>query len=600
MFSLKRKLEEKIVNPIDFLKHLKDPIGRTRSAVRVADYLETTLKLLKRKLNHSHLGYSNCAFALWLPAVYEDGVSVPRGASEGKRYSGFPLPLVRVNVTADPQLSLVFMHWGQCHVNHDIDLAPASGEGATLEPQCHSSCAFKPPCFPIKPWALSSDTCMPFMQSASVCGPGTFRQEQLNAATSFIDASTMYGSDSALARSLRNLSSQLGLMAVNKHFWDVGLELLPFENTMTAFVCSPTGVGRTRGNGDKRVTENLGLSAIHTLFVREHKNHLLLVTCFALVFFQIITYRDYLPLLLAEETSKWIPLYSDYNEKVDPRASDVFSLPLIRGMVVDHAKLMKQNKLLIEELQNHLFEQTEVMGLDLGAMNMQWGRDHSLPGYNALRGFCGLSQPQTVEELSEVLGHRTILSSGLGQLQSLWFPRAEFGPLLSCIIGTQFRKLWEIGVFWWENLGVFTPQHLQALRKISVLRVICGNTHIKKIPRDVFKINTYPEDFTDCQEIDVLDLSSWKDEPESATKGTSCLRSVKNNKCTNRSFPYLKKMKKFSPNCSLFPRPRELDRCLLDAPGIWSKMATRSATPGSSPELLGSGYCLRCGWQSRE
>lgn len=44
---------------------------------------------------HSHLGSSNRAFARWLPAAYEDGVSVPRGASEGKLYNGFPLPLVR-------------------------------------------------------------------------------------------------------------------------------------------------------------------------------------------------------------------------------------------------------------------------------------------------------------------------------------------------------------------------------------------------------------------------------------------------------------------------------------------------------------------------
>lgn len=51
MFSLKRKLEEKVASPMDFLKHLKDPVGRTRSAVHAADYLETTLKLLKIKLH---------------------------------------------------------------------------------------------------------------------------------------------------------------------------------------------------------------------------------------------------------------------------------------------------------------------------------------------------------------------------------------------------------------------------------------------------------------------------------------------------------------------------------------------------------------------
>lgn len=63
--------------------------------------------------------------------------------------------------------------------------------------------------------------------------------------------------------------------------------------------------------------------------------------------------------------------------------------PLIRGMVVDHAKLMKQNQMLIEELQNHLFEQTEIMGLDLAALNLQRGRDHGLPGKETLGLSCG-------------------------------------------------------------------------------------------------------------------------------------------------------------------------------------------------------------------
>lgn len=63
--------------------------------------------------------------------------------------------------------------------------------------------------------------------------------------------------------------------------------------------------------------------------------------------------------------------------------------PLIRGMVVDRAKLMKQNQMLVEELQNHLFEQTEIMGLDLAALNLQRGRDHGLPGKETQALPCG-------------------------------------------------------------------------------------------------------------------------------------------------------------------------------------------------------------------
>ncbi|NWH70528.1 PERM Myeloperoxidase, partial [Piaya cayana] len=657
--SLKRKLQENVTNPMDFLKHLKDPVGTTRSAIRAADYLEMTLNLLKKKLQqsgkwrfnvtdlldrkqrdiisketgcdyqtrsikcpeqdryrsitgecnnrkHPELGSSNRAFARWLPAAYEDGVSVPRGASEGKLYNGFPLPLVRKvsneiahtaneNITQDQELSLVFMHWGQW-VDHDIDLAPSSGAGASLELHCETDCAFSPPCFPIKfpaddPRMLRSNSCMPFIQSASVCNPRTFTREQINAVSSFIDASTVYGSEDSVAKSIRNLTNLLGLMAVNQNFTDAGLELLPFENK-TKSVCVLTNKSMNIPcfkAGDKRVTENLGLSALHTIFLREHNR---LVTELRRLnphwdgeklyqesrkivgaVIQIITYRDYLPLLLAEETSKWIPPYTGYDEDVDPTVSNVFSLafrfghtsvrpfvsrlddsfqplgsfshvplhltfcapwrivmeggidPLTRGMLVDHAKLGKQNQLLVEELQNHLFEQTEIMGLDLAALNMQRGRDHGLPGYNAWRRFCGLSQPQNLEEFSEVLGNSKLakkfmelygtpddIDLWIGAVAEPFVPRGRVGPLLACILGTQFRNLRDGDRFWWENQGVFTPQQLNALRKTSLSAVICDNTHIKKIPRNVFKVNSYPGDFVDCHEVETLNLSPWEEE----------------------------------------------------------------------------------------
>lgn len=71
---------------------------------------------------------------------------------------------------------------------------------------------------------------MPFIRTAPVCNPTTLIREQINAITSFLDASMVYGSEDSLARSLRNRTNSLGLMALNQNFTDGGLGLLPFEN----------------------------------------------------------------------------------------------------------------------------------------------------------------------------------------------------------------------------------------------------------------------------------------------------------------------------------------------------------------------------------
>ena len=46
------------------------------------------------------------------------------------------------------------------------------------------------------------------------------------------------------------------------------------------------------------------------------------MTCFSL---QIITFRDYLPIVLGSEMQKWIPPYRGYNNSVDPQISNDFT-----------------------------------------------------------------------------------------------------------------------------------------------------------------------------------------------------------------------------------------------------------------------------------
>lgn len=81
---------------------------------------------------------------------------------------------------------------------------------------------------------------MPFIRTAPVCNPNSLVREQINAITSYLDASLVYGNEEALARALRNQSNSLGLMAFNQNFTDVtGLGLLPFEN-VTNSLCLVT------------------------------------------------------------------------------------------------------------------------------------------------------------------------------------------------------------------------------------------------------------------------------------------------------------------------------------------------------------------------
>lgn len=75
-------------------------------------------------------------------------------------------------------------------------------------------------------------------------------------------------------------------------------------------------------------------------------------------------------------------------------------------------------------------------------------------GYNAWRRFCGLPVPNTVGELGTVLRNLNLARRLMALYQTpnnidIWIggvaeplnKKGRVGPLLACLIGTQFRKL---------------------------------------------------------------------------------------------------------------------------------------------------------------
>ncbi|XP_076589704.1 eosinophil peroxidase [Chaetodon auriga] len=574
---------------------------------------------------HPRWGAANIPYSRWLPPEYEDVWGTPRGWDPEHTYHNATLPPVRLvsqevlfthndNISLDSTLSHLLVEWGQW-IDHDVVLTPQSPSTAAFRTgaDCTRTCSRDTPCFPIQ-IPLSDprsgvQSCMPFFRSAPSCTAGVLthrHREQLNAITSFVDASMVYGSSTSLALALRNISSPLGSMALNSHHSDQELAYMPFLPRLQAHLdpCGPRNAttsdrSKSQGNttscfqaGDSRANEHLGMIALHTLFLREHNRlvkelHLLNphwspdslyqeARKIIGAIHQILTWEHYVPRVLGEGAmSRLMPPYTGYDPEVDPSIANVFAAaafrfahvtvqpvvtrlgpgythdsqhpplplhhslfaswrvvqeggidPVLRGLLLSPAKLQTPGQMMVEELTERLFQAQGGMPLDLGALNLQRGRDHGLPGYGSWRRFCSLSVPNTTSELAEILSNFTLahkfqllygtphnIDVWVGAISEPPLPGGRVGPLLSCLLARQFRALRDGDRFWWQREGVFTRAQRKQLQGVSLSRIICDNSHITHVPADPFSRTERPEDMLACSHplISHLDLSPWKE-----------------------------------------------------------------------------------------
>lgn len=141
-------------------------------------------------------------------------------------------------------------------------------------------------------------------------------RQQVNADTAFLDASQVYGSDDARAQELRTLDGSGKLKSSDGN-------LLPYN--VDGFPNAPDTSADYFLAGDVRSNEQVGLTAMHTLFMREHNHWATLIKqqqpyldddgiyyrARAIVGaeIQVITYRDFIPALLGP---KALPRYHGY------------------------------------------------------------------------------------------------------------------------------------------------------------------------------------------------------------------------------------------------------------------------------------------------
>ena len=410
-------------------------------------------------------GAAQTPFRRLIPAHYEDGISAPRGrlqAVSTRNKSGNyifrsgpfdpPLPsarlisksVVRDRPVDESSFSHVVMQWGQ-FLDHDMDLAPE------MEVECES-CEITDNCEPIRipendpnfsggRGSTKDGQCLSFRRSIPACtclkhGSHTAR-DQVNDLTSYIDGSQIYGSNLKIANSLRTFKK--GLLKIGEG------NNLPSrkdeESDEESFFA-----------GDIRVNEQIGLTSMHTLWVREHNriakefkklnkhwsDERTYQEARKLVgaMLQKITYTDYLPIVMGQANfDMLVQSYKGYSFTIDASVPNSFATaayryghslvrPVFSRFLDDRYEngvnnainlraaffnrtafletnlasifrgLITQSSLRMDEFVNsvlttQLFQGSKsTSGMDLASLNIQRQRDHGMAPYVVWRNFC--------------------------------------------------------------------------------------------------------------------------------------------------------------------------------------------------------------------
>jgi hypothetical protein len=267
--------------------------------------------------------------------------------------------------------------------------------------------------------------------------------------------------------------------------------------------------------GDERSNENIALSTMQNLLVREHNYWADVIKAgdptlddngiyqraraFVGAEIQSITYRDWIPILLGPNS---LTTYTGYNSSVDPRVSLAFSTA---GFRVGHtflppviSRLDGRNRSIGDvSLNQALFQPQQIThsglepflrglarqipqevdvsiidgvrnfvtgvgtGFDLAALNIQRGRDHGLPSYNQVRIDYGLVPRASFAEVTSNLDFQARLASAYSSPDDmdLWVGcLAEdhvngglVGETMWTIFKDQFQRTRDGDRFWYES-----------------------------------------------------------------------------------------------------------------------------------------------------
>nr|XP_002126579.2 peroxidase mlt-7-like [Ciona intestinalis] len=194
---------------------------------------------------------------------------------------------------------------------------------------------------------------------------------------------------------------------------------------------------------------------------------------------------------------------------------------ILRGLMTDSA--LEVSPSMVDDLRNRMFESKTQVGKDLLAINIFRGRLNGLSSYNEYRELCGLGRvddwasltytiPQPIiNKLRAVYSHVDDIDLLIGGLSESSLPGGAVGPTLGCIIGHQMRDVRKGDRYWFENPGVFTPEQLEEIRKVTLSSLLCDVIEgMETIAPHAMNLDHDSNSKIPCDVIQSINLDGWK------------------------------------------------------------------------------------------
>ncbi len=418
-------------------------------------------------------GEAGTLFLRQTTIAYDDGLDTPSGADRPSAREVSNVMAASSGSKPNAQrLTDIFWQWGQ-FLDHDIDLTLSADPAESFPIAVPVGDVFFDP---------NSTGVMTIPLSRSAYERIENVRQQVNSISSYIDASMVYGSSEDIALSLRALDGT-GRMAVSEG------NLLPLSED--GFFAA----------GDIRVNEQVGLTSIQTLFMREHNfwarevrnanpnfnDEQIYQLARAIVGAEIqqITYEEFLPRLLGRDA---LSRYRGYSPNTNATIGNAFATaayrlghsmlsstlwrlnrnlqpipeghlplqsaffnpaavsavgiePYLRGLVTQRAQELDTE--LVDDVRNFLFGNPGEGGFDLASLNIQRGRDHGLPGYNQVREDFGLQRVTSFDQISRDPQVRAKLAAAYTSPDQidLWVGGLAEDHVQGAVVGPTFLRI---------------------------------------------------------------------------------------------------------------------------------------------------------------